>query len=384
MRVLVLGGDGYLGWPTAMYFSRRGHEVAVFDNFAKRKWEMERGVEPLVPLTPLHQRIRIWREVTGHEMHLAVGDLLNARAVYRTLERFKPEAIIHYAEQPSAPFSMVDREHAVMTQTNNVVGTLNLLFGMKAHCPKGHLIKLGTMGEYGTPNIDIEEGFLEVEHKGRRDTLPFPKQPLSFYHLSKVHDSHNIMFACKVWGLRSTDLNQGVVYGIRTDETDLHPSLHTAFHYDDVFGTVVNRFCVQAVTGVPLTVYGKGEQTRGYLNIVDTLQCVDITLNNPPELGDCRVFNQFTEVFSINDIAQIVKSAAVHHGLDVEIDHIQNPRVEKDEHYYNPSNSSLMALGLQPRKLSDVVIEQMLTDIQKEAARIDKAVIQPTIKWRVD
>jgi UDP-sulfoquinovose synthase len=382
MRVLILGGDGYLGWPTAMYMSKKGHEVTVFDNFAKRKWEMERGVDPLVPLTPLHQRIRIWKEVTGKEIGLVVGDLMNARAIYRVLERFKPEAIVHYAEQPSAPFSMIDREHAVMTQANNVVGTLNLLFAMQSHCPDAHLIKLGTMGEYGTPNIDIEEGFLEITHKGRKDVLPFPKQPFSFYHLSKVHDSHNIMFACRVWGLRSTDLNQGVVYGIRTEETQLHPALHTSFHYDDVFGTVVNRFCVQAVAGMPLTVYGKGGQQRGYLNITDTLQCVDITLNNPPPAGEFRVFNQFTETFSINDLAGIVQGAGKDHGLDVKISHLANPRVEKEEHYYNPSNSALVSLGLKPRKLSDVVIEQMLTDIKKEAARIDRTVFNPTVKWK--
>ena len=257
MRIIVLGGDGYLGWPTAMYFSSRGHDVMIFDNFSKRKWEMERGVEPLVPLTPLHQRLRIWKEVSGLTIRLVVGDLMNPRVVYKTLEGFKPDAIIHYAEQPSAPYSMMDREHAVMTQANNVIGNLNLLFAMKAYCPDAHLIKLGTMGEYGTPNIDIEEGFIEIEHKGRKDTLPFPKQAFSFYHLSKVHDSNNIMFACRTWGLRSTDLNQGVVYGIETEETKRHPLLHTSFHYDDVFGTVINRFCVQAVAGMPLTVYGK-------------------------------------------------------------------------------------------------------------------------------
>lgn len=384
MRVLVLGGDGYLGWPTAMCFSRRGHQVLVFDNFSKRKWEMERGVEPLVPLTPLHHRIRIWKEVTGSAIELVAGDLLNARVVYKTLEKFRPEVIIHYAEQPSAPYSMVDREHAIMTQSNNVLGTLNLLFAMKSHCPGAHLIKLGTMGEYGTPNIDIEEGFIEIEHKGRKDVLPFPKQAFSFYHLSKVHDSNNIMFACRIWGLRATDLNQGVVYGIRTEETQLHPLLNTSFHYDEVFGTVINRFCAQAVAGMPLTVYGKGGQQRGYLNIMDTLQCVDITLRNPPGAGEYRVFNQFTEVFTINDLATIVTHACEHHGLQVRIDHLPNPRVEKDEHYYNPSNKSLLALGLKPQKLSDVVIEQMLVDIQSNVSRIDRDVMLPSVHWRQD
>lgn len=382
MKILILGGDGYLGWPTAMYFSRRGHEVTVLDNFIKRAWQMERGVEPLVPITPLHQRIKIWKEITGNDIHLLVGDLTNPRIIYKALEELMPEVIIHYAEQPSAPFSMVDRHHAVLTQTNNVVGTLNLVFAMKSLCPHAHLVKLGTMGEYGTPNIDIEEGFIEIEHKGRRDILPFPKQPFSFYHLSKVHDSHNIMFACKTWGLKATDLNQGVVYGIQTEETLLHPLLHTSFHYDEVFGTVINRFCVQAVAGIPLTVYGGGNQTRTYLNIMDTLQCVELTMNNPPQVGEYRVFNQFTEKYNINELAGLVKHAAEHHGMTVHIDHVTNPRVEQDKHHFNPSNEKLRALGLQPRKLSDVMLEQMFIDIHANQMRIDKDVIHPKVKWR--
>jgi UDP-sulfoquinovose synthase len=381
-KILILGGDGYLGWPTAMYFSRRGHDVTVLDNFIKRAWQMERGVEPLVPITPLHQRIKIWKEITGNDIRLLVGDLTNPRIIYNALEELVPDVIVHYAEQPSAPFSMVDRHHAVLTQTNNVVGTLNLVFAMKSLCPNAHLVKLGTMGEYGTPNIDIEEGFIEIEHKGRRDVLPFPKQPFSFYHLSKVHDSHNIMFACKTWGLRATDLNQGVVYGIETDETHLHPLLHTSFHYDEVFGTVINRFCVQAVAGIPLTVYGGGNQTRTYLNIMDTLQCVELTVNNPPQAGEYRVFNQFTEKFSINELAEHVKHAGEHHGLKVNVDHVPNPRDEQDKHYFNPSNENLRSLGLKPRKFSDVVLEQMLVDIQANQGRIDRDVIHPKVKWR--
>lgn len=382
MRILILGGDGYLGWPTAMYFSRRGHQVTVLDSFMKRKWEMERGVEPLIPITPLHHRVRIWKDVTGNTIHVVAGDLTNPRLVYKTLEAVQPDAIIHYAEQPSAPFSMVDREHAVTTQTNNVVGTLNLLFGMKSMCPDAHLVKLGTMGEYGTPNIDIEEGFIEIAHKGRTDTLPFPKQPASFYHLSKVHDSGNIMFACKIWGLRATDLNQGVVYGIQTEETQLHPMLHTSFHYDEVFGTVLNRFCVQAVAGIPLTVYGRGNQRRGYLNIVDTLQCVDLATQALPDAGEYRVFNQFTEIFSINELADLVRRNAGQHGLQTRVENIPNPRIEQEDHYYNPSNKGLLELGLKPKRLSDVVLEQMLVDIQENARRIDADVVLPKVKWK--
>lgn len=381
MRILILGGDGYLGWPTAMHFSALGDEVLVVDNFCKRRIEMEDGIEPLEPIPTLHRRVALWKEVTGREIGLRVGDLVNHRFIYSVLEEFQPDAIVHYAEQPSAPYSMQGREQAVFTQSNNVIGNLNLLFAMKKHCPDAHLVKLGTMGEYGTPNIDIEEGYIEIEHKGRKDVLPFPKQPMSFYHLSKVHDSHNIMFACKTWKLRATDLNQAVVYGIDTDQTRLHPELRTSFHYDAVFGTVLNRFCVQAVMGIPLTVYGKGGQTRGILNIRDTLQCVELAVRNPAVAGECRVFNQLTEVFSIMEMARMVKDAAEQHGFKVQLDHITNPRVEKEEHYFNPVHTKLVDLGLKPRLLSEELLEHMLQYIQSVRDRVNPATIMPTISW---
>jgi len=297
VRILVLGGDGYLGWPTAMYLSKRGHAVGVVDNFAKRRWEMELNVEPLIPIRTLHDRVKAWEEVTGRRIELFVGDLRNYAVVESALETFRPDALVHYGEQPSAPYSMIDHNRAVFTQMNNVAGTLNVLWSMKKVVPECRLVKLGTMGEYGTPNIDIEEGFIEIDHRGRRDVLPFPKQAGSFYHLSKVHDSHNIMFACRVWKLASTDLNQGVVYGITTDETGLDERLETSFHYDEAFGTALNRFCVQAVAGIPLTVYGRGGQRRGFLNIRDTIQCVELAILNPARCGEYRVFNQFTKRF---------------------------------------------------------------------------------------
>ncbi|HMK62214.1 MAG TPA: NAD-dependent epimerase/dehydratase family protein, partial [Acidimicrobiales bacterium] len=281
MRVLVLGGDGYLGWPTALHLSQRGHDVAVADNFARRGYDFEMGVDSLVPMASLQRRVGCWEEVSGRRIDCFVGDLTDAEFCSQMLERFEPESVVHFAEQRSAPYSMIDRRHAVYSQVNNVVGTLNLLYAIAERDRSIHLVKLGTMGEYGTPNIDIEEGFIEITHKGRTDLLPYPKQPGSFYHLSKVHDSHNIQFACRIWGLRATDLNQGVVYGQQTDETTLHSGLATRFDYDGVFGTVLNRFCVQAVIGHPLTVYGKGGQTRGLLDIRDTLACVELAVTNP-------------------------------------------------------------------------------------------------------
>jgi UDP-sulfoquinovose synthase len=382
MRVLVLGGDGYLGWPTAMYFSRKKHEVAIIDNFSKRQWEMENGITPLIPISTLHKRLETWQLLVDNKITLYIGDLNNDRLVYKYFEDFLPDVIIHYGEQPSAPYSMIGRHHAVYTQLNNIGGTLNVLFAMNRYVPKAHLIKLGTMGEYGTPNIDIEEGFIELEYKGRKDILPYPKQPGSFYHLSKVHDSHNIMFATRIWGLRATDLNQGIVYGIETDETELHPKLNTSFHYDEIFGTALNRFCVQAIAGIPLTVYGKGNQKRGFLNIRDTLQCVELAALNPPKEGEYRVFNQFTEVFSINDLAKQVQYVGKKLDLDVKIDHAENPRIEQEDHYFNPTHTKLTELGLKPHKLSDVLINQMMQRIIKCKDLINTKIIRPKTKWK--
>jgi UDP-sulfoquinovose synthase len=381
MRILVLGGDGYLGWPTAMYLAARGHTVGVFDNFAKRRWEVELNVEPLIPIHTLHDRVKIWQEITGEQMELFVGDLRNYGAVREAIETFQPEGIVHYGEQPSAPYSMMDHNRAVFTQTNNIVGTLNVLWALRDSAPDCHLVKLGTMGEYGTPNIDIEEGFLEIEYRGRKDVLPYPKQPGSYYHLSKVHDSHNILFACRVWKLRSTDLNQGVVYGIETDETVRDPRLSTSFHYDDVFGTALNRFVVQSVAGIPLTVYGRGGQTRGFLNIRDTLRCVELALVNPPAAGEYRVFNQFTETFSVLQLAELVKLQSEKLGLTVRVEHLENPRVEAEQHYYNARHQKLIDLGLQPHLLSNVLLSSMLHRVQEHAGRIKQDIIQPKVHW---
>ena len=382
MRILVLGGDGYLGWPTAMYLSARGHLVGVIDNFAKRRWEMELNVEPLMPIRTLHDRVKAWREVTGKEIELFVGDLRNYEMVVQAFEAFQPEAIVHYGEQPSAPYSMIDHRRAVFTQMNNIAGTLNVLWAMRQRFPAAHLVKLGTMGEYGTPNIDIEEGFIEIEYKGRKDVLPYPKQPGSFYHLTKVHDSHNILFACRAWKLRSTDLNQGVVYGIETDETELDARLATSFHYDEVFGTALNRFCVQAVAGIPLTVYGRGGQTRGFLNIRDTLRCVELSLLNPPQAGEYRVFNQFTETFNVLGLAEMVKAQSEKLGLKVEIDHLKNPRVEAEQHYYNPIHRKLTELGFEPRLLSDELLQSMVNRVREHASRIKPDIIMPRVRWQ--
>lgn len=381
VRLLILGGDGYLGWPTAMQLSARGHEVAVVDNFLRRGMSVEVGAGSLTPIQSLQERVRAYEEVSGHAIQMHIGDLVDPQFVDRVFTEFKPQAVVHYGEQPSAPYSMIDRRHAVETQRNNVEGNLNVLFAMRDITPDAHLVKLGTMGEYGTPNIDIEEGFIEIDHKGRTDTLPFPKLPGSMYHLSKVHDSHNIHFGCRIWGLRATDLNQGVVYGIRTDETDLDERLCTRFDYDEVLGTALNRFCVQAVVGYPLSVYGKGGQTRGYLNIIDTMQCVRLAVENPADAGEFRVFNQFTEQFSVNDLASRVQRVGESMGINVEVAPVPDPRIEAEEHYYNASHTKLLDLGLEPNLLTDEVVAHLIETIQRYKDRILLAPIAPKTRW---
>ncbi len=381
MRILILGGDGYLGWPTAMHLSRRGHEVALVDNFLRRTMSIELGAGSLTPIQSLHERVRAWKEVSGAELGIYVGDLVDGEFVDHVFRDFQPEAVVHYGEQPSAPYSMIDRRHAVSTQTNNVVGTLNVLYAMRDISPDAHLVKLGTMGEYGTPNIDIEEGFIEINHKGRTDTLPFPKMPGSMYHLSKVHDSHNIHFGCRIWGLRATDLNQGVVYGIRTNDTDLDERLCTRFDYDEVLGTALNRFCVQAVVGYPLTVYGKGGQTRGFLNVIDTMQCIALAVENAAAEGEYRVFNQFTEQWSVNQLAELVRRVGEDTGINVVIEPLDDPRIEAEEHYYNATHTKLMELGLQPHLLTDEVVAHLLETIQRYKDRILLGPIAPKTRW---
>jgi UDP-sulfoquinovose synthase len=379
MKILVLGGDGYLGWPTALHLSEHGHQVAVADNFARRHYDDELGVESLVPIEPLRVRIAAWKEITGKEIGCYVGDLTDPVFTYRMIGDFRPDAVVHYAEQRAAPYSMIDRNHAIYTQSNNVLGTLNLLYAIAEIDPRIHLVKLGSIGVYGTPNIDIEEGWLDIEYNGRRDRVMFPKRPGSFYHLSKVHDAHNIEFACRIWDLRATDLNQGVVYGQQTPQTARDDRLATRFDYDAVFGTVLNRFVIEAVMGHPLTVYGAGGQTRGLIDIRDTVQCIQIACENPANKGEFRVFNQMTESLSVREIADTVARA---YPGEVTIENLENPRVEAPEHYYKVSHTKLVDLGLQPHLLSDTLIESLFEVTKRYAHRVRPEALRPTVNWR--
>ncbi len=383
MRILVLGGDGYLGWPQALYLSSKGHDIIIFDNLMRRQFDLEQGFDSLLPISTLQERIAAWKEVSGRQIQFYIGDTMDYEAVSEVFRTFQPETVVHFGEQRSAPYSMIDRRHAVFTQTNNVIGTLNILYAIKEFAPGCHLVKLGTMGEYGTPNIDIEEGFIEIHHKGRSDVLPYPKQPGSWYHLSKVHDSHNIMFCCKIWGLRATDLNQGVVYGVETDETALDARLSTRFDYDQIYGTALNRFCVQAAIGYPLTVYGKGQQIRGYINLRDTSRCIERAINSPPAMGEYRVFNQITEQFSLSELAALVAEQSRRMGFEARSRHLPNPRVEAEEHYYNAAHTRLIDLGLEPHFLNGAVLQLLIGLAIQHRERIDRRLIMPTVSWRM-
>lgn len=384
MRVLVLGGDGYIGWPLALHLSVAEHNVAIVDNQARRDIDVELGTNSLVPISLLGIRVRRWRELSGAEMEHHFIDLAhNYFGLVDRLRQFRPEAVVHLAEQRSAPYSMMGRHQATYTQRNNVIGTLNLIHAVAEVDPSIHIVKLGTMGEYGTPNIDIEEGWLDVEHNGQRDRVLYPKRPGSWYHLSKVHDSHNLEFACRAWDLRVTDLNQGVVYGHETDQTDMHSGLATRLDYDAVFGTVLNRFAVQAALGMPLTVYGTGNQTRGFINLRDTVRCIELACLNPADPGEFRVFNQITETFSVRELAERVAIVSQTLGVtDGEIDHLDNPRVESESHYYKVAHTKLTELGLMPHLLDDGMIIDLIAVAVKNRDRIDPSKILPTVQWR--
>ena len=345
MRTLILGMDGYIGWSLAMHLAKRGHIVSGVDNFSRRANVESLGSHSAIPILDMQERLSAFKRIHGQNISFFKGDLLDYDFLADVVKQTHPDSIVHLAEQPSAPFSMVDRDHAIYTQHNNIEGTLNVLYAMKEFVPESHLVKLGTMGEYGTPNIDIPEGFFEIEFRGRKDTLPFPRQPNSLYHLSKVHDSANIMFACRVWKLCSTDIMQGVVYGTRTQEM-IDDSLMTRFDFDESFGTVINRYCAEAVAGLPLTPYGQGKQKRGFIDLVDSIQCLTIAIENPAARGEYRIFNQLDEVYTILELAERVVKTARKLGINVKIQNLQNPRIEKEEHYYEVDHEHLRKLRI--------------------------------------
>ncbi len=383
MRVFIAGMDGYLGWSLAQYLAARGHQVAGADLFLRRQWVDEMGSCSATPIVPMTERLTALKESRGIEPKFWEADLRDYSVVERIFKEFRPDAVVHLGECPSAPYSMVDVHHATFVQVNNVVSTFNLMFAIRDVRPEAHLLKLGTMGEYGTPNVDIPEGFFEIEYRGRRERMPFPRQPGSFYHLSKVHGSNNIMFACKIWKLRATDVMQGVVFGTRIDEMGNDERLLTRLDFDESFGTAINRFCCQAVIGHPLTPFGRGHQKRGFLPLRDSMQCLTLALENPPQAGEYRVFNQFEEVYDVTELAEKVGRAGGQIGLKVEIHNLENPRQEMEEHYYKPDHQNLRDLGYKPTHDVEAEMKIMLTDLMKYRDRIEakKEALIPKIRW---
>lgn len=381
MKILVLGADGYLGWPTCMHLAARGHDVVAVDNYMKRNLETQWG-NPLVETPRLAQRARIFEEVAGKTVEVRVGDVTDAAFLDSLFKGSPPDAVVHYAEQPSGPFSMASRANAMLTLQNNVGGTLNLAWSVMEHAPDCHIVKLGTMGEYGTPNTDIPEGWLEFEYKGRKDRRLFPREAGSLYHTTKILDTDLLHFYVRMAKLRVTDLMQGPVYGFSTPEIDLdRERLATRFHYDDVFGTLLNRFVVQAVLGHPLTVYGSGTQIRGYLDIRDTLRCVELALENPADAGELKVLNQYTEEFSVNELAAVVETEAKARGYEVEVQSLPNPRTEAEDHHYQATNEGFQRLGLEPHVLTPDTINGMLHYVEQHKDDIRAEYIKPRVTW---
>jgi len=384
MKILIPGMDGYIGWPLALRMLSLGHEVCGIDNFSRRLNVEEMGSHSVLPITSMEKRIELIKKKYNEKIKFFEGDLLDARFTDDTIKSFHPEVIVHLGEQPSAPFSMIDQEHNIYTQKNNVIGTLNLVHSIMRHVPTCHLVKLGTMGEYGyDPGLDIAEGFFEIEYHGKKATIPFPRLAGSWYHWTKVHDSNNIMFACKLWNLRSTDIMQGIVYGTKIDEIN-NNEYHTRFDFDEAFGTVINRFCAQAIIDYPLTVHGSGGQTRGFLALSDSIQCITLLIDNPPEEGKYRVVNQFDERCSVIEVAEKVKAVGDKRGLNVEIKNKDNPRMEAEKHYYNADHSTLKKLGFKRAREMDDEINIMLEHLEHHKDRIEqkKDVIVKNISWK--
>ena len=384
MKILILGMDGYIGWSLSLKQLSLGNTVYGIDDFSRRRHVEEEDSFSAIPILPIKERIQVLKKEYSDKINFYEGDLLDAEFIDNIISKFVPDVIVHLAEQPSAPFSMKTQEHNIYTQKNNVLGTLNLIHSMHRHSSNAHLVKLGTMGEYGyDPGLEIPEGFFDIEFRGKKAKVPYPKLAGSWYHWSKVHDSNNIMFACKLWGIKSTDIMQGIVYGTKTDEmTD--EKYNTRFDFDEAFGTVINRFCAQAVIGHPLTVHGKGGQTRGFLALNDSIKCISLLIENPPEEGEYRVVNQFDEQFSVMNLAKKVQQVGNRLGLKVQIKSKENPRMEAEEHYYKADHDTLKSLGFTRTREIEHEIEIMLEHLIKYKNRIEekKHVIEKDIKWK--
>ena len=380
MKIMILGSDGYLGWPTSVDLASQGHDLLLIDNFTKKKLLKQYKRKPLVENDVTSKRIKLLKN-KNNNLSFKEIDCADHSKFSKVFKKFKPDAVIHYAELPSAPYSMFGHKEGWKTLQNNLQSTFNLISCIKDYKEDCHVIKLGTMGEYGTPNIDIEEGWIDVLHNKRKQKFLYPRQASSLYHTSKIMDTDLLWFYVRLYGLRVTDLMQGPVYGLKSNNTIDDENLYPDFSYDDLFGTVLNRFIVQAVAGIPLTVYGSGKQIRGYINLIDTVKCVNIALKNPAKKGSLEIYNQFTEQFSVNELANKVKKALKKIDIDVKIKKMKNPRIESEKHYYNAKNKKMKKLGLKPALLTDEIIIEIAMFIKKYIKNIDRKIILPKSTW---
>ncbi len=380
MRIMILGADGYLGWPTSVELALKNHNLLLIDNFIKRKLIKKYNRKVLVNTARADKQLTKLKKY-NKKIEFSNIDCTNYVNLSSKFKNFKPDAVIHFAEMPSAPLSMLGDNEGWMTLKNNLQSTYNLISIIKKYNANCHIIKLGTMGEYGTPNIDIEEGWLNISHKKRTHKFLYPRQASSLYHTSKIMDTDLLWFYVRMSNLKVTDLMQGPVYGVNSSKIMKDACLQPLFTYDDIFGTVLNRFIVQGITNNPLTIYGSGSQIRGYINIKDTIKCIMLSLKNPPKAGNLEIYNQFTEQFSINELANRVITALSKIGLDTKICKIKNPRIEKEKHYYNAKNSKLKKLGLKPTLLTENSIIEIANYVKKYKKNIDKSLFQPRIKW---
>ena len=396
MKILVLGYDGYIGYPLTLHLLKLGHEVYGIDNVSRRRRITKLKSDSLTPILSVVGRIEYLKNNYSNFVGHSATYLGNSPAIHirEILNYFKPDAIVHLAEQPSAAWSMDNASRASITQNENVIGTLHLLWAMHKECSTAHLVKLGTMGEYGTPNCSIPEGMIPswcllhenepLQKPGDYQPCPmsgllFPRTAGSFYHLSKVMDTLNIEFACRNWGLYSTDIMQGVVFGLANPACQEEL---TRFDYDECFGTAINRFCTQAIINHPLTIYGEGNQTRGFLTLSDSVQCITLAIENPPLAGEYRTLNQFESIYSINRLALMVHEEANKLGLNTKLDHLTNPRKEAESHYYNPDHQKLFDLGYVPTTNTPSEISKLIQQVLPFKNRVNKEVIMPKVSWK--
>jgi UDP-sulfoquinovose synthase len=392
MKVCIVGCDGYLGWSLSCYLAERGHSVIGIDAFYRRKWVEEVGGLSITPIYDFDERLTAHQETwpNAYEDMISIDISKDHKDLVTFLAVNQPDTIIHLGEQPSAPFSMISLENAALTQSNNVMGTLGILHAIKDVCPDAHLIKLATMGEYGTPLVPIPEGeFPEGSFWSQGNNswpisgLLFPRDPGSFYHISKAQDTFNVKKACQWWGLKATSIMQGVVYGVWLNEFQNDERLLTRFDADEVFGTAINRFVAQAIIGRPLTLYGKGHQKRGFLSLKDSMQCMTILSENPPEAGLHRTVNQLERVYDLTELAGKVKKTGEAFDLDVEIKNFLDPRVEREDHSYEANTDTLISLGYEPTREMDQEIYDMFSRLMPYRDRIMQMVphIHPRTFW---